>query len=111
MASSPYLQDNFKEYVVQELDRDDIEVVIPERAWSAIARGAAIRGLESEKAPILFRRARDNIGIVVHEKWDAVKHETQDYTTCPLHGPRAKNQMRWHIIRVSRAMGRCVLYR
>jgi hypothetical protein len=100
MSASPYLQDELTEFVKEELDRG-IDLVTPENAWSAIARGAAIRGLESEKAPVLFRRARDNIGIVVHEKWDSTKHQEEDRIKCPVYGDRAKGAMKWLVRRVS----------
>jgi hypothetical protein len=76
-----------------------VEIITPRKPWSAIARGAAIRALEKE--PVLFRRARDNIGIVVHEEWNADKHEAKDYWRSPIFGERARNQMRWHVLRVS----------
>lgn len=103
MSASPYFQDKFREFVEDELD-GDVEVVVPQKAWSAIARGAAIRGLECEKAPVLFRRARDNIGIMVHEKWDAEKHSVDDYLKCPILGDRARGAMRWLVNRVSCAV-------
>jgi len=49
----------------------------------------------------LFRRSRDHIGLCVHEKWDEEKHEAEDYWNSPIFGERARNQMRWHVLRVS----------
>lgn len=68
------------------------DIITPKRPWSAIARGAAIRGLE--RPSVLFRKARDHIGITVHEPFDESKHRQADYFECPIKGPRAKNQMR-----------------
>ena len=98
LGSSPYVEKRIKSYVEDEYD-GKVEVIAPRKPWSAIARGAAIRALE--KDPVLFRKSRDNIGICVHEKWDEEKHDADDYWNSSLYGERARNQMRWHVMRVS----------
>ena len=54
-----------------------------------------------EKPPVLFRKARDHIGIQVHEPFDEEKHRQEDYFVCPIEGARARCQMRWSVERVS----------
>jgi hypothetical protein len=53
------------------------------------------------KSPVTFRRCKDHIGFCVHEKFEVGKHKESDKYECPIYGPRAKNQMRWHVSRVS----------
>lgn len=98
LASSAYVCDRFENFV-KSLDSQNIELVVPSDPWSAIARGAAICGLEN--SPVLFRRSRDHIGLCVHVKFDEDKHEPEDKFDCPIRGPRALEQMHWGIARVS----------
>lgn len=53
------------------------------------------------KPPVLFRRARDNIGITVRKKFEDGVHKEEDLYICPLLGRRAKDQMQWLVQRVS----------
>lgn len=76
----------------------NIEVISPQRPWSAIVRGAAIAGLE--KSPITYRRCRDHLGFPVHEKFDPAKHNARERIDCPIYGARATGQMLWHVSRV-----------
>ncbi|EXJ88287.1 hypothetical protein A1O1_05217 [Capronia coronata CBS 617.96] len=94
LASSTYVCTRFEDFI-KTLRGENIELVVPKKSWSAIARGAAICGLEN--SPVLFRRSRDHIGFCVHVKFDEDKHELEDLFECPVRGPRAMNQMRWDI--------------
>jgi hypothetical protein len=96
------VKDKFRDFVDSEID-SDITIINPKRAWSAIARGAAMRGLDG-KPPVLFRRARDAIGICVSKKFDEEVHDEEDAGFCPLLGKRAFNQMHWLVKRVSVAI-------
>ncbi|KAJ9641155.1 hypothetical protein H2204_002833 [Knufia peltigerae] len=94
MGSSPYVQRKVREFINEELE-EDIELVVPTRPWSAICRGAVISALE--KHIVAFRSCREHLGFQIHEKWDASRHFESDRYQCPILGPRAKNQMRWHV--------------
>jgi len=74
------------------------ELVVPARPWSAIVRGAVIRGLEN--SPVTYRRCRHHIGFSVHEKFVEGVHSPEDLYVCPKEGRRAKNKMIWHVNRV-----------
>lgn len=76
-----------------------IRLVTSSRSWSAIARGAAIRGLQLETPPIAFRHSRDSIGVVIMEPFDSLHHLDTDRYNCPERGELAKNQMYWLIDR------------
>lgn len=98
LGASPYIYANFQQFAKESL-KEKIDVIRPQDAWSLVARGAAIGGLE--KSPVTFRRCRDSIGFCVHEKYVQGKHKPADRFQCPVEGTRAKNQMRWHVFRVS----------
>ena len=77
-----------------------VEVVSPNRPWSAIARGAALSGLG--KPAVLCRRSRDHIGIPVNHNFDENKHEEGEAFVDEVTGTKqAANQMKWLIRRVS----------
>ncbi|KAK5276958.1 hypothetical protein LTR40_010978 [Exophiala xenobiotica] len=97
-AKKPALRRSIQTFIDTQL-KGKLELVVPQYPWSAIARGAAIAGLE--RSVVAFRRCRDHIGFSVHVKFDPAKHGEEDRYECPLLGPRARDQMRWHITRVS----------
>jgi hypothetical protein len=99
LGASPFVRSKIEEFVAAELG-EKVRVISPDRPWSAIARGGAIRCLD-EKPPVCFRRARDYIGITVHKKFDKDVHNKKDHVVCPLKGDRAKDQMQWIVQRVS----------
>ncbi|KIV85372.1 hypothetical protein PV11_01072 [Exophiala sideris] len=96
LGSSPYMMSQVQSFIDENLS-DGVELVRPERPWSAICRGAVISHLG--KSPVTHRRARDHIGICWHVKFDPDKHEEADKYYCPHQGLRAKNQMKWCITR------------
>ena len=63
-----------------------------------------MRGLDT-RPPVLFRRARDAIGIRVHKKFEEGVHDEEDAEDCPLLGKRAMNQMVWLVKRVRSCHG------
>ncbi|KAJ9500627.1 hypothetical protein H2202_003843 [Exophiala xenobiotica] len=95
-AKKPALRRSIQTFIDTQL-KGKLELVVPQYPWSAIARGAAIAGLE--RSVVAFRRCRDHIGFSVHVKFDPAKHGEEDRYECPLLGPRARDQMRWHITR------------
>ena len=100
LGSSRYLHTKLNQWIKEKM-KGKHELVTPERPWSAISEGAAIRGLG--KCPVEWRRSRDWIGIMLHKAFDEDKHEEEDAYICPDTGKRAKNQMEWQVQRVSTA--------
>lgn len=99
LGSSHYVMKRFRNFS-QDMWNGGVEICTTKRGWSAIARGAALRGLE--KSPILFRRSRDFIGTTVHERFVEGTHREEDVFHCPVFKEkRAKNQMKWQVSRVS----------
>jgi hypothetical protein len=94
LGSSPYMKMRLQMLIDEEL-KGKPELVVPPRPWSAIVRGAVIRGLE--KSPVTQRRCRDHIGFTVHEKFVEGLHSLEDSFVCPVEGRRAKNKMIWHV--------------
>lgn len=98
LGSSPFVVNKFKQYIDDELN-GKMQLVSPDRSWSATVRGAVISNLG--KSPVIYRRCKDHIGVCVHEQFEAERHKPADRFECPILGPRAKNQMSWHVSRVS----------
>ena len=98
LGSSPYMKLRFDEFCEEKFG-GRIQVVKPLRPWSAVCRGAALRGLE--ESPILSRRSRHHYGFVVHVDFDEDRHDEKDALRDELLGKRAKNQMKWAVKKVS----------
>ncbi|EXJ87073.1 hypothetical protein A1O3_04031 [Capronia epimyces CBS 606.96] len=96
VGSSPYVRHRFEKYIDENL-KSKVELVSPQRPWSAIVRGAVIANLE--KSPVSFRRCCDSIGFTVHQQFDPSKHNPADQFECPELGLRARNQMCWSVLR------------
>ncbi|KEF59307.1 uncharacterized protein A1O9_04151 [Exophiala aquamarina CBS 119918] len=96
LGSSSYMKKRLQNLIDCEL-KGKPELVVPPRPWSAIVRGAVIRGLE--KSPVTYRRCRHHIGVTVHEKFVEGVHCADDLFFCPKEGRRAKNKMLWHVKR------------
>ena len=87
-----------------------------ERPWTAICRGAVIRGLNDvtsdpgTTASILSRVSRMNYGIVFDETWDCQIHDERDkrWDTAEL-VYKAANQMKWFLKRVCKVNSLSVL--
>lgn len=94
----------------QEFERKGINVLQSNgpRPWTAICRGAVIRGLSDaeiqsqKRSLILSRVSRHNYGIVYQPKFDEMKHDRQDRIMCPKElCYKAKDQMAWYLKMVS----------
>ncbi|RPB23919.1 actin-like ATPase domain-containing protein [Terfezia boudieri ATCC MYA-4762] len=99
-GSSPYLYKRVQEYS-QTLAgvSKDFKVLQPVNAWSAVARGAVICGLQNIQ--IQSRQARRNYGITISETFDPKVHLIADKTWCPLmEGWETRNSVRWFVKKV-----------
>ncbi|PVH69876.1 actin-like ATPase domain-containing protein [Cadophora sp. DSE1049] len=67
-GSSEYLRKQIEEHF-----GDDVKVIQPVNAWSAVTRGAMLRALQGDI--VETRIIRSNYGIMVREPWDPAIHE------------------------------------
>ncbi|EGC45690.1 conserved hypothetical protein [Histoplasma capsulatum var. duboisii H88] len=96
MAESPYVQTRFNEFCEQKLD-NKVDVIVPQEAWPAIAKGAVIHAL---RPPIVeSRKSRWSYGIGVHRAFDPKRDNEKDQYNCPSRGQRTKGQVEWFIRR------------
>lgn len=98
LAANSYVEQTFKA-LVREHSGGNISCLVPERAWSAICRGAALHA--RDKTIVSHRRARDNLGYPIHVPFENGVHIEQDRIKLTS-GMRAKNQMQWSIRRGQR---------
>jgi hypothetical protein len=94
LAANGFVIYSFKKFAEEELG--GIDCLVPERAWSAICRGAALHAYD--RSMVLSRRIRDNLGYPIHKSWKEGVHHEEDRLETPS-GTRAKNQMHWAIRR------------
>lgn len=68
----------------------------PANAWSAVARGAVLRGLEGEI--VHSRMARRNYGISHSSEYDPKRHLKSERVYSQFHGrPEVLNRASWYI--------------
>lgn len=96
LGSSPYVKKRFEDFCQDDLG-GKVTVVQPLEPWSAVCRGAALRGLE--KYPVVSRRSRAYYGFAAHEEFNTEKHDEADAFWDLEFGKRAKDQMFWPIKR------------
>ncbi|KAF2449569.1 hypothetical protein P171DRAFT_507242 [Karstenula rhodostoma CBS 690.94] len=94
-AESQYMQTELQKLVIDH----GVQIIKPLHAWSAIARGAAAKGLEQGgKTPIKGRKCRRHYGTACTEPFQPKKHREQDFYICSFTGKkRANKQMSWMI--------------
>ncbi|KGO76318.1 Heat shock protein 70 family [Penicillium italicum] len=78
---------------------DGIQIMQPPNAWSAVARGAVIRGQEGNQ--IESRIARCSYGVHTSIKFDPEMHRADEYLRwCPYEEEwKLDNRMTWHILK------------
>lgn len=73
----------------------------PANAWSAVVRGAVLRGLEG--GIVRSRLARRSYGIECHETFDPDRHHESEIVYSEFHGgPKVYNCAWWFIKKVCR---------
>lgn len=96
LGTSEYIWHKFGAYCKKKLG-DQCELVTDERAWSAVVRGAAIRGLDGSM--VLSKRAKRSYGIAVHQAFrEGIDNEAKSFI-CPLKGKRAEDYIDWVVRR------------
>lgn len=77
-----------------------IEVMQPVYAWTAVVRGAVLRGLEGSM--VISRKARMHYGTSYATVYDEQKHEVSERYWSPLWERwMVSDRMQWHIAKVS----------
>lgn len=92
LGGSKYVHRKFKEYCKEKV-KGDCVVITDAQAWSAVARGAAIRGLEG--SVVLSKRAKRYYGIGVHMPFKSGVDKEKDAFMCPIGGKRAEGYVKW----------------
>lgn len=97
-GESPYLYDRIKEWT----DRWGMAIVQPREAATAVARGAALRGIESSLGPAqqinVVRRARRHYGTPMATPFIPGRHNERDAYIDPVtHKKMAGNQISWFL--------------
>ena len=74
-----------------------VQVMQPPNAWSAVVRGAVLRGLEGTDY-VLSRKARNHYGVKCTETYDSSVHTLSQRYWCDLNEEwRAKDRIRYEI--------------
>jgi hypothetical protein len=97
LGSSAYVFERFEQYCKTELI-GSVKVVRDRRPWSAVVRGAAVRGLEGSM--VISKRARRAYGLSLHRKFDPNIHKEEYTYRCPVKGKRAKGYIDWQVKKV-----------
>ncbi|KAF2642545.1 hypothetical protein P280DRAFT_548006 [Massarina eburnea CBS 473.64] len=97
-AESPYMHDQIKSMAGEY---SSVQVIRPAYAWSAIVRGAAAKGLESDgRTSVKFRKCRRNYGTMCNVVFRSGYHREADSYICQFSGiKRARSQMNWLIVK------------
>ncbi|KAH3975901.1 hypothetical protein HBH98_042340 [Parastagonospora nodorum] len=92
-AESPYMYEKIKSFA----EAHGIQAIRPAFAWSAVVRGAAVKGLDGDgRVPIQNRKCRRNYGTDCNTTFEAGKHrESDSYVSTYTGVKRAINQMTW----------------
>ena len=94
LGSSEYVWARFREFSQEHL-RGKCHIFTDGRAWSAVVRGAAIRGLSGSL--VLSRKAKRCYGIGVHQEFREGVDNEEDAHYCPVKGKRAEGYIHWPI--------------
>lgn len=80
-------------------DHGSIEVMQPPNAWTAVVRGAVLRGLEGNM--VISRKARMHYGTSYATVFDEEKHSVSERYWSPLWERwMVSDRMQWHIAKV-----------
>lgn len=83
-----------------ELKQTKVEVMQPLYAWTAVVRGAVLRGLEGNM--VLSRRSRCHYGTSYATVFDPAQHSVSERYWSPLWERwMVSDRMQWHIAKVS----------
>jgi hypothetical protein len=99
-ASPAYGEKDEQQVQVQQHEHPSVEVIQPLYAWTAVVRGAVIRGLDDSM--VSSRRSRLHYGTSYATVFDETKHDIADRYWSPLWERwMVSDRMQWHIAKVS----------
>ena len=81
LGQSEYIWHKFQQYCSERLD-NECQLVTDDRAWSAVVRGAAVRGLDGSM--VVAKRAKVCYGIEVHQKFREDFDSENESFDCPV---------------------------
>ncbi|KAF1833755.1 hypothetical protein BDW02DRAFT_589443 [Decorospora gaudefroyi] len=92
-SESPYMYEKIKAFA----EAEGLQAIRPAHAWSAIVRGAAVKGLEGDgRAPIKNRKCRRSYGTDYDTQFiPGVHKEADSYFSRHEQAKRALHQMEW----------------
>lgn len=93
LGSSKYVWRKFSDFCRNRLPT--CELVTDSRAWSAVVRGATVRGLDG--SAVLTKRAKRAYGIGVHQAFDDKVDNEAEAFMCSVGGKRASGYIKWQI--------------
>ena len=93
----PYFDPEVKWQHLVGIDYPRLFIVQPLNSWTAVVRGAVLRGLESAEL-VRSRKARYHYGILVTHVFDPKRHSLENkYYEHYEDVDKAKNQIHWHV--------------
>lgn len=99
-APPPYTERPTHGSVTALQETSSIEVMQPVYAWTAVVRGAVLRGLEGNM--VISRKARYHYGTSYATVYDEEKHSVSERYWSPLWERwMVSDRMQWHIAKVS----------
>lgn len=94
LGTSEYIWRKFEEYAQKKLG-EECAIFHDDRAWSAVVRGATIRGLSG--SVVLSKKAKRPFGIGVHKAFRNGFDKEEDALDCPIAGKRANGYVDWSV--------------
>ncbi|KAI9055847.1 hypothetical protein LZ554_000786 [Drepanopeziza brunnea f. sp. 'monogermtubi'] len=95
-APPPYSERPTHAQAIAMISNSTVEVMQPVNAWTAVVRGAVLRGLEGSM--VVSRKARMHYGTSYATVYDEAKHQTSERYWNPLWERwMVSDRMQWHI--------------
>jgi molecular chaperone DnaK (HSP70) len=102
-APPPYSERPTHAQATAIIENGSVEVMQPVNAWTAVVRGAVLRGLEGSM--VISRKARMHYGTSYATVYDEDKHQVSERYWSPLWERwMVSDRMQWHITSRSRAL-------
>lgn len=97
-GTSPYVISRFQEHCRSKLGDKGVIVRRDSRAWTAVVRGGAVRGLES--GVVVSEDTPRSYGFACHKKFEESIDDENDSFECPEGGKRGPDRMDWIVHKV-----------